>query len=103
MSKEESLFNEIGNSISDAVKGQLFGKPCYKIGKKAFSCFFLECMVFKLNEPYHTMAMKLEGAKLFDPSAKNRPMKEWVQLPYTHHSEWHKFAEHAKNYIQESQ
>jgi len=40
MSVEEDLFHSIGNAIEGATKGQLFGKHCYKIGGKAFVCFF---------------------------------------------------------------
>jgi hypothetical protein len=40
-------------------------------------------MVCKLHGDLHDSALKETGAKLFDPSGKNRPMKEWVQLPET--------------------
>ena len=56
-------------------------------------------MVFKLNKEFHADALSLDGAVLFDPSSKGRPMKEWVQLPYTYKNEWSKFAIAAANYV----
>jgi len=79
----------------------MFGKPCYKLHKKAFCCFFHEEMVFKLKGKQHSEALSLDGAQLFDPSAKGRPMKEWVQLPYDYKKQWPKFAQAAASYIEE--
>lgn len=54
----------------------MFGKPCFKVNKKAFICFFQNEMVFKLFGEVHKDALSLDGSQLFDPSGKNRPMKE---------------------------
>jgi len=99
MSEEENLFHSIGNSINDSVKGQLFGKPCYKIGSKAFICFFENEMVFKLSNEAHSLALELPESQLFDPSKKKRPMKEWVQVPYSHQGNWLNFAKEACKYV----
>jgi len=72
----------------------------FKINKKAFCCFFKEAMVFKLNGTYHQDALSLDGAELFDPSGKNRPMKEWVQVPFHYKDQWALFAEKAAEYVQ---
>ena len=98
--EEEQLFRSIGQSFINSVEGNLFGKPCFKVDGKAFICFFRSCMVFKLTGEDHHEAISLEGAQLFDPSGKNRPMKEWVQLSYTHHKHWPTFAKKAFNYLQ---
>lgn len=100
MSEAQSVYESIGQSIAGAEKSQMFGKPCYKTGGKAFVCFFQEAMVFKLTGDLHSEALKLSGALLFDPSGKGRPMKEWVQVPYTHKKHWKKFAEAALQYVQ---
>ena len=47
-------------------------------------------------------ALKLKGAKLFDPSGKKRPMKEWVQVPFTHNTHWKKFAAAGAEYVKSS-
>jgi len=95
MSDEEKQFHLVGESIDDAIKGQLFGKQCYKIGGKAFVCFFENDMVFKLSNNFHEEAIQLSGSQLFDPSKKQRPMKEWVQVSYDHQDKWLNFAEAA--------
>ena len=99
MKNQEELFYSIGDNILNADRGNLFGKPCYKFNKKAFVCFFQDQMVFKLSYDIHTEALGLKDSKLFDPSGKNRPMKEWVQVSFEHKSKWARYAEFAKEYI----
>lgn len=45
-------------------------------------------MVFMLTGNTHSEALSLDGSKLFDPSGKKRPMKEWVQVPFTDKVKW---------------
>ncbi|MEI6881836.1 MAG: hypothetical protein WCK82_10985 [Bacteroidota bacterium] len=99
MNKEETLYLEIGKSLSGAIQSQMFGKPCFKINGKAFICFFQNEMVFKLNGDFHKEAIALGGAKLFDPSGKNRAMKEWVQVPFSYKNKWTEFAKASFVYI----
>ncbi|RYE00671.1 MAG: hypothetical protein EOP50_03360 [Sphingobacteriales bacterium] len=93
MTPEENRFRTIGASIEAAGSGQLFGKPCFKKAGKAFTCFFQNEMVFKLAGPPHADALAVPGAKLFDPSGKGRPMKEWVQVPAS--GDWESLARAA--------
>jgi hypothetical protein len=102
MAKEESLYLEIGRSIKDAEESQLFGKPCFKINGKAFICFFEKCMVFKLNGTDHKNALSLDGSELFDPSKKDRAMKEWVQVPFEYSKQWKKLAMSSFKYVEEN-
>ena len=81
MTPEENRFRAIGASLPDSESGQLFGKPCFKKGGRAFLCFFQNEMVFKLTGSGHAAALAVPGAQFFDPSGKGRPMKEWVQVP----------------------
>jgi hypothetical protein len=99
MGKEENFYIETGTSVKHAVQSQLFGKPCFKINGKAFVSFFNNDMVFKLNGKSHEDALKLKGAKLFDPSGKGRAMKEWVQVPFVHKEQWKKLATAAAKYV----
>lgn len=95
MTTPADIFNTCGSAIPDAVKSQMFGKPCFKIGGKAFVCLFQDCMVFKLTGKSHETAIGLNAALLFDPSGKGRPMKQWVQLPAEHAHQWPAYAQAA--------
>ena len=44
----------------------------------------------------------MKDGKLFDPSGKNRPMKEWVQVPFLHKESWQEFAKLAMDYVLEN-
>lgn len=99
MSKEEELYFAIVQELENAEQSQLFGKPCFKVNKKAFVCFFQDEMVFKLTGDTHAEALNLEGSQLFDPSGKGRPMKEWVQVPVDHSYKWPEYAQLALAYV----
>lgn len=86
MSDNQKKFDGIIDGLSargDAVAaGNLFGKPCAKLDGKAFLAFFHDAMVFKLDAARcQEIIASHAGCKLFDPSAKGRAMKEWVQVP----------------------
>jgi len=72
----------------------MMGMPCIKAGGKMVVGYESSgAMVFKLPDPAeHEQALALDGAKLFDPSGKGRPFKEWVQVPAAHESEWPELA-----------
>ena len=99
MTEAETLYNSICEALPEAQKSQMFGKPCFKINKKAFVCFFQDEMVFKLSGEAHSEALSWDGAQLFDPSGKGRAMKEWVQLPYDYREHWKKYAAAAIEYV----
>lgn len=40
MNQEETQYHTIGEGLIEAELGQMFGKPCFKVNKKAFVCFF---------------------------------------------------------------
>jgi hypothetical protein len=99
LTTEESLYESIGQGLKDAEQSQMFGKPCFKVNGKAFMSFFGNDMVFKLNGEMHTEALSLDGSRLFDPSGKGRPMKEWVQVPAHYKDQWPSFAKAAQAYV----
>jgi len=99
MTKEEELYLSIGQNLNNAEQSQMFGKPCFKIGGKAFICFFQNEMVFKLTGDNHSNALHLEGSQLFDPSGKKRPMKEWVQVSFDNSDHWIEYATSAMEYV----
>ena len=79
--------------------GQMFGKPCLKVNGKAFVAQHHGAVVFKLTSPQHEMALSVEGAVLWDPSGKNRPMKEWVAIPASQCKNYRAFAKAALDYV----
>ncbi len=97
--QEEALFLAIGGKVEDSISGKMFGKLCFKVGKKAFTFLYGKEMVFKLTGEVHQEALSLDGTQLFDPSGKNRPMKEWVQVPYDYKDRWEEWAEESAKYV----
>ena len=93
-------FERIGGEMADlgVVLAKVFGKPAYKdVNGKAFACLFRDALACRLVQGTveHGLALGLEGAELFDPSGRHRPMKDWVAVPYAFVDRWPEFAEVA--------
>ena len=87
-------------ATSPTTSGKMFGMPCLKNSDgKAFAGYFEGAMVFKLSGAGHAEALALAGSRLFDPSERGRPMKEWVVVPVEHVSTWLEFARDAFDYV----
>ena len=97
------LFEELASLTAhpDVATGAMFGHRTITVRGKACCILFGEALVFKLRGTDHTDALALEGAHLFDPSGADKPMREWVQVPDTHTSEWPRFLEGAVEYLDE--
>src|SRR5207237_995637 len=82
---------------SFAYSSGVYGMPGLKLGTKIFAGLFGDDMVFKLGagSKVHAGALKLQGAKLWDPSGRDRPFKDWVQVPVVHAKRWGELAEEA--------
>jgi hypothetical protein len=102
-SPPQKLFNTIAQEFSSdqagVVRSQMMGMPCLKVRGKMFAGFWREAMVFKLAGESHKNALALKGTHLFDPSDMNRPMKEWVVVPYAFKSKWRTFTQNALDYV----
>jgi hypothetical protein len=100
-----ALFDQIASDLAvnyDGVTtGQIFGKACIKTHGKALAAFFQGDIALKLAGDDHRAALALEGARLWDPSGKHRPMKEWVQIPFACAQDWPVLAERALNYVEQ--
>lgn len=93
MTKGETLYHKIAAEIPDCKESKMFGALCVKAPNgKAGVMYWKEYMVFKLEGDTLEEALKLKGAKLFDPMG-GRPMNGWVQLPEGHSAKWKKYAE----------
>lgn len=93
----DEAFKKITENLAPlgVVPSKMFGMPTWKLNGKALGGPWQAAMVFKLtDEKVHTEAMKLAGAKAFDPMG-GRPMKQWVVLGPEHADKWSYFAEQA--------
>lgn len=94
----ERLFELISQTHA-GESAQMFGKKCLKVNGKAVVVLFKDCLVFKLSEPHRKKALSLSESVLWDPSGKNRPMKEWVQVCLKHREKFKDLALAAANYM----
>jgi len=99
----EALFEQIADEL-DALYpnirlGKVFGERCIKVNSKVFAVYSENCMIFKLKGEERATALNLKDAHLFDPSGRNQPMKEWVQVPFMHAQEWILLAKRALEYV----
>lgn len=105
MNKSEQLYIEIGKSITDARAGNMFGWKCFKYEKKPFLFFDKnseQAMVFKLDKDSLIDVLDLQGAEVFNPGDKGKPMKNWALVPVKHSNLWKELALKAcQNIIKE--
>ena len=64
MTEAYTYYLSICKSLEDSEESQMFGKPCFKINKKAFVCFFEDEMVFKLMGESHFRSNKFGWIKI---------------------------------------
>ena len=101
----EQLYTEIGQQFTskfETTSGQMFGKPCLKTDGKAFAAFFKGDMVFKIgHEEIMLLKEKYAGSVNWDPSGKNRAMKDWLQVPTAFNIDWEILAKQALDFVNE--
>ena len=99
----DQLYSDIGQQLVSqygTTIGQMFGKPCLKINKKAFAAFFNGEMIFKLGQQeVNLLKDKYTGSVNWDPSGKNRAMKDWLQVPTDYSDDWITLAKQALDYV----
>jgi hypothetical protein len=98
--EQEILYHFICSKIPLAVKSSMFGVSCYKVHRKPFIMFYDNEIVCKLFDDEHTNAMKLKGAKLFNPMDNGKPMTNWVHIPFAYKKEWIIFAQKAFDFVE---
>ena len=95
-------FIKIGQMLSDegVVFTKMFGVETIKRETgKPFASFYHDSMVFKLGrDRMPELFEKYPESHLFDPSGKNRPMKDWLQLPAKYSGDWMELAHQAMLY-----
>ncbi|WP_447587393.1 hypothetical protein [Microbacterium lacticum] len=73
-----------GGSPDGVVAGRMFGAEALLLNGKAIVCAKRVMIGFKLGAgtAAHSEALALSGSKLFDPSGKHRPFRDWVAIPF---------------------
>ncbi len=103
MTDAMGLFDHIANLLvlrPGVSRSKMFGMPSVKVNGKAFLGLSGDKLVFKLGENERVAALKLAGARLFEPM-QGRAMKEWVEVPLGQVPEdtLQKLAEAALDYV----
>lgn len=102
LKKAEAAYADVTDIMQvkhNATVSKTFGTPTLKINGKVFAGLEKNDMIFKLTGEDHAKALKMKGAKLFDPMKNGKAMKEWVQVPAAHSKHWLMFAESALKYV----
>jgi len=96
MSEAEEYFHLVGKSIKGSNPAKTFGHQSYAIGKKPF-CFLHDddVAVFKLTGKLNQEAIKIKGAKYFDPMGTGKGMGNWVVLDFKNKAHWEFYAREA--------
>jgi hypothetical protein len=85
MTDSSELYDRLLESAAGAgvVAGAMFGSRAFMLNGKSIGCLKGEVLAFKLGAetPELVEALTLPGAELFDPSAHDRPFKDWVAIP----------------------
>lgn len=95
----DEIFELLNSRYDRVASSKMFGVPTLKVKGKAFASLFEDEMVFKLTGSAHEAALRLSDARLFDPSGRQRPMKEWVQISFAHAEKWEALAQLALEYV----
>ncbi|MFF1879565.1 hypothetical protein [Leifsonia sp. NPDC058230] len=84
-----------------AVTAKMFGHPALKVNGKVFACEFYGAMAFKLGREtsVHAECMLLPGAVLFDPSRRDKPFQDWVEVPAASEDQWPMLAQAALDHV----
>lgn len=68
----------VNPSVSE---GQMMGMPALKFASKMFGGLFEDDLVLKLGRDRAAELISSGRASAFDPSGRDRPMKDWARLP----------------------
>jgi hypothetical protein len=79
-------------AVSEA---QMMGMPAVKLGSKMFGGFFDGNLVVRIGRERVEDLISSGRALPFDPSGRDRPMKDWAQVPEPN-AEWLALATEAK-------
>ena len=94
----EELCDDMLARHGDLERTKMMGMPSLKLNGRLVAGFTAaeDAMVFKLtDDDARGRALALDGAHLFDPGRRGRPMKEWVVVTPAHAASWPGLAAEA--------
>jgi hypothetical protein len=94
----EALCDDLLARNAGLERTKMMGMPSLKLNGKLVAGFTAaeDAMVFKLADAdARGHALTLDGAHLFDPGGRGRPMKVWVVVPPAHAARWLALADAA--------
>jgi hypothetical protein len=94
----DEIVDDLMARNAEVQSAKMMGMPCVKKGGKLVAGFSADAdaMVFKLTAAdARERALALDGATLFDPGGRGRPMREWVVVPPAHAETWSSLAQQA--------
>jgi hypothetical protein len=95
MANARSRFDAISSYLQrshEAQAGVLYGKPCLMLGNEAFAAYQPDAMAFRLHGRSLTQALRLPGAKGWDPLHADASAPGWVLVPAEHVLQWDRLA-----------
>lgn len=92
-------FDALLEELPEAKPGKMFGKDTLRLGRRPFAMFYQDHLVVKLAEPENTEARQIPGTFWFAPMGEERPMKNWVCIPFREYEEWVHWARLAQEHL----
>jgi hypothetical protein len=95
MANSRSRYDTISGYLQgthEAQAGLLYGKPCLLLLGQAFAAYQPNAMAFRLHGRALTQALRLPGAKGWDPLHADRSAPGWVLVPAEQVLTWDRLA-----------
>jgi hypothetical protein len=95
MANARSRYDTISGYLQrshEAQAGLLYGKPCLLLFGDAFVAYQPDAMAFRLHGRCLTQALRLPGAKGWDPRHADRSAPGWVLVPAEQVLIWDRLA-----------
>lgn len=86
----------------DSTRSKMFGCPCIKQGKRAYTIFKDDRVAFRIGlDRVNQLKATFPDTCNFDPSGKGKPMKDWFEAGPEHAAQWRDWATEAMFYLEE--
>jgi len=93
-------FDAVGTSIPGTKRSSMFGVLCYKLGRRPFISFRDEEIICKLFDEEKEKAMSIKGTHYFTPMEPDKPMTNWVCIPFEAADQWEYYAIVAHGFVE---